>query len=90
MRTATPPTPIMQMHQKQMQQSQSLSQPPGIPPPSSAQQAAQHKRIGIGMMPPHMQLPQFQSAQQQQQQQSVRNFTFYSICLFFKFDALAK
>lgn len=59
-----------------MQQSQSLPQPPGIPPLSSAQQASQHKRIGIGMMPPHMQLPQFQSAQQQQQQQqSVRNTT---------------
>lgn len=71
MRTATPPTPIMQIHQKQP-----LPQPPGLPPPTAAQQAAQHKRIGIGMMPPHMQLPQFQSAQQQQQQQSVRNGIF--------------
>lgn len=68
MRTATPTTPIMQMHQKQIQQSQSLPQPP-----TSTQQASQHKRIAVGMMPPHMQLPQFQSAQQQQQQQAVWN-----------------
>lgn len=38
----------------------------GIPTPTPAQQAAaQHKRIGVGMLPPHMQLPQFQSAPQQ-------------------------
>lgn len=71
MRTATPPTPIMQMHQKQMQQSSLPQPPPGIQAPTSAQQASQHKRIGIGMIPPLMQLPQFQSAQQQQQQQAV-------------------
>lgn len=66
MRTATPTTPIIQMHQKQMQQSQAMTQPPpGIPTPTSAQQASQHKRIGVSIMPPHMQMPQFQSAHQQ-------------------------
>lgn len=65
MRTATPTTPIIQMHQKQMQQSQPMSQPPNMQQQISAQQASQHKRAGAGMLPPHMQLPQFQSAQQQ-------------------------
>lgn len=65
MRTATPTTPIIQMHQKQMQQSQPMNQPPNMQQQTSAQQVSQHKRAGAGMLPPHMQLPQFQSAQQQ-------------------------
>lgn len=63
MRTGTPTTPIIQMHQKQMPQ----------PTQSGMQQQtpAQHNRSAVGIMaqppPPHMQLPQFQNAQQQQQ-----------------------
>lgn len=81
MRTATPTTPIIQMHQKQMQQSQTMTQPPPSAMQSPAQQGSQqqqHKRPGVGMMPPHMQLPQFQTPQQQ-------SVSIINICGFFFF-----
>lgn len=82
MRTATPTTPIIQMHQqKQMQQQQQQQQSQSG---MQQQTPAQHNRAGsVGMMaPPHMQLPQFQNAQQQQQ--SV-NIIIITICHYFSF-----
>lgn len=48
-----------------MQQSQQMTQTQNLQQQTSTQQVSQHKRVGGGMMPSHMQLPQFQSAQQQ-------------------------